>query len=538
MLYPSDMRLKPLSLPHLFAIAILLPSCSTRQDAATEASLKAAAEEMAAQDMPLSRPLDMSAPAIIETSYPDAKSPSCNGYCLRLLYSGEARTVISGFAVTPRAQNLNFNDDKWASTGPDTPETLKGLQVMAFHLESRDSCPDAPHHETRDFHPENSSQMAQRQFADKMADFQIGNGNCLIATAASLSDASTVLIFSDEYRAGYEQQGRSDSHVIATHLTIYENSNGAFDRIYRHTRVITNYLPEAMAWLDGLGYSGRTTEWEKRAWPNIMRADLGLEIAELTPLEGSQVRVTIDRLLADDRIDASSNQWNAVTTYLDGLAASKQVSEDDIALIGRIVADPRLDRELAPLPNVLRYSHPINSPLARPLLEAILATPLPRGGLNHPEDLNRTRLEWLADAMVHIPEDAVRSNEELVLRIATDPYRRAAVPRVLYLVGYLAPSRAFPVAMQLSYDPNEVVQQGAMSAFCRMGKDARPAQARIVEIIRANQGAENGVYTSAWRALVGMDAVEAVAKQLPPDRRTRGYVEGWERAKARGRNMC
>jgi len=532
------MRLKHLSLTPLFAIAILLPSCSTPHDAATEASLKATAEEMATQDMPLSRPLDLSAPAIIETSYPDAKTPSCNGYCLRLLYSGEAKTVISGFAVTPRAQPVDYTDHRWAAAGPDTPETLLGLQVMAFHLEYRDSCPDAPHHETFDFHPKNASETAHQQAADKLADFQIGNENCLIGPPASLSDASAVLIFSDEYRAENTPQGRSHSHVNATHLTVYEQSNGAFARIYRHTRVTTNYLPDALAWLVGLGYYGRTTEWEKRSWPDLMRADLGLKIAELTPLDGSQVRVTIERLLADNRVDASSIQWNVVTTYLQGLAASKQVSEDDIALIGRIVADPRLNRELAYLPQVLMYSHPINGPLARPLLEAILATPLPRVRSDSPEDLNRTRLEWLADAMVHIPQDAVRPNEELVLRIANDPVRRAAVPRILYLLGYMTPSRAFPIAMQLSYDPNEAVQQGAMSAFCRMGQAARPAQPRIVEIIRTNQGTDKGIYTSAWGALVGMDAAEEVAKELPPDRRTRGYVEGWERMKAHGRNMC
>jgi hypothetical protein len=259
-----------------FALCLGLTACGAPY------GLKQTAEAMTPSEIPLTAPLNLAKPAIIETNYLSEREPSCNESCIRLLFNGQAKSVISGFAVTPPASSSN-----WLGKGPDSPDKLANIQVRVYHIEHRLSCPPAEFSDSDDFNRPSSKSDIRSKPVREIVAVNIASGNCLIGVSAYLSDATSILIFSDSHWTD------NDAHqnIRAKTLTVYNSTAIGAAPLYRHTVTNLNYYPWPLSSsLNYIGYQGANLRSEKRLWPDIVASDLRFGVTDLPTASQAYVR--------------------------------------------------------------------------------------------------------------------------------------------------------------------------------------------------------------------------------------------------------
>jgi hypothetical protein len=419
-----------------FVLLPLLAACSSPLDIPRRHALEAMAKAAAADDVALTVQPDLSTVAVLESDWQserstDVRPSTCNGYCLRLLYSGEARTVISGFAIPfdpalcaslqrrydrilnafpsrgglteadhaqiqkcrafrPFTKDLAGKDAN--SPADDAPQVWRDganrtyvVRLRAYHIERRDACPDA---HLYDSWKEQSSgpQPPGYKWADDLANAAIASGQCLIEAPASLDQASAIILFSHDARDNDRPHGPlRDTRFDARHVTIYGGAAGR-PILYRHTISRYSYLPvlaPASTFDSATFFAEASTE--KASLLDHLRRDVGLKLADIASVD-IDLRAAMSRALDDPALTFTSSRWNLVTDYLAMLKdpPGATVGENDARLLGRLVRDGRPTVQLRGLDEIVKSNPQIADILAGPLLDALDAVPYAVTDSGHP----------------------------------------------------------------------------------------------------------------------------------------------------------
>lgn len=413
-------------------VVMSVAACSSPLDNPRRTALEDRARQAAATDMSLQLKPDLTLPAFLEVDYQGqdgqrVRQPACGGYCLRLLYSGEAKTVISGFAIRApqsdcaalrqarqdyhdgKIKRLDFTHSEWDQvqscdrldkfmsgvTDTDPPRLWRGegnagrpyvVWARAYHVEKRKTCPGTLHTDTLQAYP-NTAGDRKGASADTAADQNIAAGQCLIETPVNLDTASAIFVFSYEDEDIYDKKSpMRDTRFNASQLTVYGTATTGRKVIYRHTISHYAYLPVLAP---GASFDSASFDIEKSSEPTRLldhvRSDLALKLAEV-PVAQVDYREAVTNALDNSDLDFISPNWNIVRDYLAALKAKGRntLEPQDARLMARLIADRRVTVQLRDLEDIVRANPQAGPILAGPLLTELNAFPykvLPNGSI-------------------------------------------------------------------------------------------------------------------------------------------------------------
>lgn len=451
------------------AFAVFISGCDTSKDRQRRDDARARAGWEVQQDMPLAGKLDLSRPAFLE-EYPgdipkDWPVPACNGYCLRLLYSGEANVVLSGYF--PSSANLaRFIEAEDA--GPDVH--ISAANLYAYHLEKREVCPETAYHESHN--PDGTSFAGQdgRLQMDRLVSLQLAAGHCLIGMPAKLSDASAILAVASS------SVWRDDTSVSTRSLTAYVLTDEGVERRYRKAEAQSWYKRERFPnWL-----APSPVTIERLDVLDRLRQDVGFALKDV-PAANVDFDTTIAKMLADKTIDAKSARWKILPEYFESLSRAKSLTQNDIDRVVQVVTDIRTARHLSGLSYIALRHKAQAAPLAAPMLSIMAATER-YGDPSDPSLAAETqRFYVLASTVNNLPGEAIAANEDLMVQVVSDPMRIRETEYLLARLDAIDPREASPVLVQyIGGDSTSEAASAAMLAACRLGQRApqlRPAVA-------------------------------------------------------------
>ncbi len=458
------------------AFAIFVGGCDTPADGPRRAELKSQVELQLSQDTPLTSRLDLSRPAILEelqgSMDADRALPACNGYCLRLLYTGEAKVVLSGYVVDAEVlRRRNLTRETW-------PEAYGDSYILfAYHLEKRDLCPEADYRESETASSFTRTNRPMGEGAEHMAYLQIAAGNCLIGKPATVQEASTIITLTQTRWDG------GDMWLTAYSVTAYVPNGLELDRRYRKTVAHATFRQAiAPSW-----WSPTTTVSDPRTGPDFLRQDLGLRLEDI-PAADIDLGAKVGDLLADKAIEAKSPRWKILQDYLRRLAETKSLTPEDVEMLRRILADPRTTENLSyHLSDITRRHGEQAAPLAEPMLRIMAATAR-YGDPRDPALIAETRrFHSLAGAVSNLPSSVVAANQDLLVQVVSDPMQVRGTEYLLERLDDIDPQKAGPVLIQyIGGDSTPEASEAAMLAACRLGQRAPQLRPVVVAWIAAH----------------------------------------------------
>jgi hypothetical protein len=502
---------------HLLLLACVMTgvaACSSPLDTPRKAALEARARQAAAGDMALQTKPDLGRPAFFEVDYESQRTqtlrqPVCGGYCLRLLYSGEAKTVISGFAIPrdrdcaalqkaaeeyheDKIKTLGFTSRDWTQldacerqkkftdgvTATDPPRLWRGdaqrgpsylVWARAYHIEKRASCPGTLHADTLRGYP-NVQGNSPLPDADAAADKTIAAGQCLIETPVDVDTATSVFLFSFENADNNDKNSpMRDTTFSSYQLTVYGAAAAGRPVIYRHTVSDYAFLPALApaAYFDSASFYVQGSS-EPKSLLDHLRSDIGLKLADVSVAQ-VDLGEAVAHALDNPDLDFTSPNWNIVSDYLAALKGKGPGTLDagDARLIARLIADRRVTVQLRDLADIVKANPQAGATFAAPLLTAMNTFPykaspdgyaqllgndeerslLARQGGNNRDLLNAglDRLDFIAAGLAALDDDSVRTQLPLYRRVVDDRYRIQLYPTLVEHMNLLAPGEALPV---------------------------------------------------------------------------------------------
>ena len=537
----------------VMAALSMLAACSSPLDAPRKIALEDLARQAAADDVPLKSRPDLTTVAVLDFDRDAERTqymhrPVCNGYCLRLLYSGEATTVISGTALglnptacedqlaevenlrtapgrpphpidwpavekCQRLQDFTRKPGDARDTDDVRPQTWSSSQrsytvmVRAYHLETRAHCPDTKYHDSlADYGRDSSPATADTEKAVTAA---IASGRCLIETPANLDQAGSVILFEHEEQNNSDAHGpMRDTRFEAVHVTIFGRDKQI---LYRHTRADYSYLPvlaPASSFDDASFFASASTE--KSSLIDHLRSDVGLKLAEVTaaPVD---LRAALSRALDDPELTFISSAWTMVPDYLNELK-TRAPEKADLDLLARLVRDGRPTVQLRDLGDLAAARPEIAAAVSGPLLDALngfgykvteKGVPwftgndeerrmISASGSDHDDLLNAglERVGYVDRTFAQLPDAALSGHLPAYEKLIGDPQRLMLVPDAAVHMNLLPPQRAVPRLRVLIADTNTEIAHrqlrvAALRAACRMGDDARPLLPELKVVVAA-----------------------------------------------------
>lgn len=402
----------------ILAVAALLgglSACSSPLDEPRKQALETMARQAAAADVALTSRPDLTTVAVLDFDRQADRTqhmrrPVCDGYCLRLLYTGEATTVISGTAmvlapaacadmlaaraanrIDPRGETAHFDwptmekcrnysdfvretvpegahetpDDIWPQSWQGAGRTYT-VMVRAYHLESRAHCPDTKYHDSlADYGRGSAPSPADTEKAVTAA---IASGRCLIETPANLNQAASIILFEDDEQNNSDPHGPlRDTRFEAVHVTVFGPGKHI---LYRHTRSDYSYLPvlAPAAYFDDASFFA-TASSEKTTLIDRLRTDVGLKLAEVktAPID---LRAALSRAVDDPELTFISSAWTMVPDYLNDLK-TRPPEKADLTLLAHLIRDGRPTVQLRDLDDLVVARPEIAAAVSGPLLDAL-----------------------------------------------------------------------------------------------------------------------------------------------------------------------
>lgn len=500
-----------LSIPLLIAIiALVIAACSFVVDRSREAKLRNKARQAAAGDMPLHIRPDLSLPAFLEIDYDGQwrtkpHQPLCGGYCLRLLYTGEAKTVISGFAIPdpePGCIKLSkgeafrkrdFKSQLWLPL--DTCETLdltlseikdsdppifwRGeddngqayiVWARAYHVEKRKHCPGTHYADTLLAFPNNLKHDEDLALnTELMVGHHIAANQCLIETPIDIEAASAIFLFSYHSEENNDRKSwMHDTSITSKQLTVYGPASAKWPVIYRHTVSYYSFLPALAPTdsFDNLSFDVEKSS-ERKSLLDHVRSDFGFVLGNL-PDAQIDLKEAVVNALDNPDLDFTSPNWKIVPDYLTSLKAKGQngLDHQDASILAGLIADPRVTIQLRDLKDVIRLNPQAAPVLAEPLLKALDVFPyevLSDGGaqlLGQQEDLRllsqrsdfnddlinagSDRLDHIAAGLAALDDKGVMTQLPLYRKLVGDRFRKYFYPSIVEHMNLLAPDEALP----------------------------------------------------------------------------------------------
>ncbi|MDV6330003.1 hypothetical protein [Asticcacaulis sp. 201] len=494
------------------SIIIGMTACSSPLDNPRRSELQNMAREASAKDMLLQGKVDLSLPAFLEididgTGRNRVRLPACGGYCLRLLYSNEAKTVISGFAVPAppldcaplvearrnlragKIKELNFTPeeseqdaaceyiDKFLAgvTDADRPLIWRPdpnaaqrylVWARAYHIEKRKSCPGTAHTDTlRSFYSGSENTGAN---ADEAADKNIAAGLCLIETPVKLDASSAIFLFSSENKSIDDKKSpMRDTRFSSNQLTVYGAASMGRPVIYRHTISEYSYLPvlAPSESFDSATFFVSSVSEPVRLVDHV-RSDIGLKLSDVPPAQ-VDYREAVKNALDNRDLDFMSPNWNVVREYLVALKAKgpNTLGRSDAQLIARLIADRRVTIQLRGLEDIIKNNPQAGPVLVRPLLTVLNASSpeadklsdseerkmISERGDEHRELYNAggIKLDHVADGIAALDDNAIRTQLPLYRQLVGNQQHIRSHASIVEHLNLLPSAESLPILRNL-----------------------------------------------------------------------------------------
>ena len=397
---------------------------------------------------------------------------ACDAICLRLLYNGAAQRVIR---------------EDWVPSDLAVP-------LRSFRIERRDTCP--PRAQIDD-----ASMPGERAvFTDRPADrirARIAAGECLIEEATGLSQADAVLTeWNLRSRKGSSYASPWDlklDTVAARRIEVGLRGGASMTVRLRKTEVASEllFIPFIVGPISGSGMSMTVGffRWpitENRFTMEEVAAGVfgdGLKMPE-RPSSGPNEIQTLIAALRNPDLPADSPQLKLADQVLKQIAFQKSAGPDDFEAV-RLMIDDRRITDFFNLAGAVAKLGPEAAGLAGPLLDRLMAAPLPQG---------RDIVQTTSRAIYRLPAGALLPVQDKLETLTQTPTRRgtaylassrlsdegaAAVPKLLALMDA---RNSFDKL--LSYDDERDVLTGALIGLCRLGTNAVAAHEPLAAFIR------------------------------------------------------
>ena len=396
----------------------------------------------------------------------------CGEYCLRLLYSGEAQTVLVGTA--PDAPGARFD--------------MTALPVRAFFIDKGTSCAA-----TGMSFGAGSDDPGVSAFSriPETVRTRSAAGECLKSRPAHMSEADLAIV-----ERTVADGGAHGSQMRVQRLEAYRRGAGGWTPAARQTYVDFQPLMTPMLfWVTpglrfGLVRGAHGDGHKPLERMAFLRDAAGLTLAEPDAATPGAARAVVEQSLAGAPGDGASAVYahvgqvgdSEVSTYLQSLAG-RDATPDDLRLVQRIVADPKLaGADLRYLAMAVRHMGSPAEPLA-PVFVKEMA---------HDDAQSQAeRIHVFSDAFVALPQDVQAHYYADLAEMARDPTRYESAWRAISHLAYAPPSQALPVFVQLAqadgpqaFDSRRLGEVG----LYLMGRNAMPAKDMILDRAASGKG--------------------------------------------------
>lgn len=269
----------------------------------------------------------------------DRSKPSCDDFCRRALLNRQ----VERFLVTT------------AASGPIDPET----RATSYRLERRASCPAVQFSGDGNRIQIDAERAAHKEKrSDELMQIEIAKGNCLVEEAARLGDADTILASARVRDGKYAHQAGFDINadtIRADRLTAHVREGDGWRETYRWTGVLfaelfpilaPTQIPHGVTATPGFGRSSHllnisTKYYGGPDWSAFVVKTLGMDLALRAESAQIDTRALIEQAL--DRPDPlGPAPAKLIEDFFEGLSRAASVTAEDMPLILRAFADPRV----------------------------------------------------------------------------------------------------------------------------------------------------------------------------------------------------
>lgn len=410
-----------------------------------------------------------------------AAATTCSDLCLRLLYNGSFEEVT--MAMTP------------ATTLAGEPRIT---EAISYRLEPRPACL------TRDYEniqswptdPPGTGGLSQARIRSRMA-----AGECVIAQAQQGARAElTLTILSTPYPTGrFHQPDRLNADTIQAHRLELRRAGDSFEASpwYRKTLVTLEPLstPLTFGMVDGGSLSVRAGFGYRRSYGTSFDREhryleelFGTRIRLPDPGAPEDVRERLATALAAQKDSAPLQEL--ADALFQQIQATRQVSSQDIELIGRIVDDPRMTGFSEFHRSVWILGSRLD-PIAPQIMRRMLNPPMTDTG--DPGD----RVNAMAYAVTVLSTEGVKSIGPDLFRLLDMPFTRGRGAQAITRLGDLGPEGVQKLLnlQQVRTDSGEAsygrreemaaLRRQALKGLCLVADQAPAALELMTQLLRS-----------------------------------------------------
>ena len=524
-------------------IGLMLTACGTPIEAIELKKLALEGRRFSQDDFATKEKLDLSTVAILtedKAVLAESGEVQCNGYCLRLLYSGEAKTVIVGNLNMPI---FNLEAQKELIQKPSKIGHAHIGKLKAFTIEEGDDCPGEYFSESYDFlardqNNKNSSYSVLNETVQN-----ISAGLCLKSYDTDLSKANTLLEITKSQEIPIS--GTKNLYFVQSVRAYRALSNLQFQAIYQKTKVssaVPSMMGEVFAGLGAARYVWHTTE--DQTPPEIFTKELGIKFSnfEAMPID---FRKAANKLSNASRT-LSSAELSIFENYTKLLAKRTSLDEVDKEIILRIIKKPNLSQAIfASLP-AFKVTDKDTDFLGNIVFDEFLAT---RQKFNNTKEIDERstqsqewlflseRLRSLADLAALLPNKAYIDNAEKyfeIMRESSNTGHYWPFVRRLSLFPY---GKARPFLVSFAKEENGSHYTMLVDNLCHYGAQGIEFKPILLEKYLALNDFDKNDSRNLLKLLIAYGAAEEIRKESTNEAQSK-LIDFYARQAKDNRNIC
>jgi len=434
---------------------------------------------------------------------------SCEGFCLHALLTGTAKKVLIT-NTKDFSKPISFEDE-----------------AIEYSLQRRDVCPTVKftlgHHRLELPFDRSSGKRAANAIQDMK--LRMSDGECLVATPATLGEADVVLtrarmVQGPHYASRLRFSITKDTETVdrlAVHVV--DQANGTFDEVYRWTGVqyfnfTGGFIPSPlfgygleinMGWLRKkrrLNISRK--HYEHPNWVGFLTKTLGLDLVLDGEVSRDNIRTAIEWIVQAGHAPTRA-EWDMISTYFDGVGIGRntKLQRADYLLAVNMIKNPAFPTPKR-LYSIVAFANAHENLMAKKELADLLLTRL-ESGQTWGDDANvkfSRDVAQVAGSLANFPADVLEAQFDRIERLSDDPFMQEHgynLLRHMHVFG----AKSLPVLMKLMEIGVDGEIKGnryqhpflaGIGGVCMLGPVAQVALPRIQELMTSERIPSHGSY--------------------------------------------
>ena len=466
--------------------------------------------------------------AVVEVIEQPSREALCGDFCQRTLLNRVVDEIILLRLIKPLDSAVGQH------------------RGMRFRLEEKDVCPPVDVKKVPRILPFNRK---QRNWSDRnpwdLLQIEAAKGNCLVSSPVPVEQADAIIFFGDIKRGKTLSEAGLDIYadtLSASRFSFSRRTGDRYEEVVRSTS--TSYyrvLPVALPGEPDSGTPQMTPQWLRT---KVEEGSERTGDVPFDPLEFAQQRLGFDLSLhdadADDELrkvildfierrrEYDPGSADGLEVYFAGVERSGLIPDQDVELIGRILADGRLVLPaiaVIPRGHLMERHHGKAEEIARSLFMRLNAA-LADQEQSNPRSLNARRISVTSKIIGVLPETAVLPYFDTLAELAgtlslassgadavkqLSAFGDRAVPLLIELIDDAESARVNAI----TYAQKDSWQQpyvSALLALCRAGPRAKSAIPWMK--MRMNEGEFNRAGRYGTLLLRTMSRLEGVTESV------------------------